>query len=243
MIRRATDFFISLRTALWLLCALVVMLLAGAFIMPVSEEFQSIRSVPLFEWMVERQLSVTWWLWGALGLLAFLAANTLFCSIESLFKKRTVAKWLLIISPQVIHAGFLFILLAHLLSAISGFKGMAVAQEGSLLILPDETVLQIRRIHLTVDPNGYLRDWEVDVGYLAEGKTIREDRILPNSPSFRGGTGVYVKDLRAYPYKAVLLEVSREPGAIWALIGGVFFAAGTVALIALKMKRQGGQSA
>lgn len=29
-----------------------------------------------------------------------------------------------------------------------------------------------------------------------------------------------------YPVKAVLLEVSREPGAAWALIGGILFMLG-----------------
>jgi cytochrome c biogenesis protein ResB len=36
----------------------------------------------------------------------------------------------------------------------------------------------------------------------------------------------------------VLLEVSREPGAVWALVGGILFMTGTIALLVLKMKRE-----
>jgi hypothetical protein len=55
---------------------------------------------------------------------------------------------------------------------------------------------------------------------------------------FHRGVGVYVKDLRAFPHKMVLLEVSREPGAIWALGGSILFMTGTIALLMLKMKRE-----
>ena len=60
---------------------------------------------------------------------------------------------------------------------------------------------------------------------------------MPNKPSIYKGLGVYVKDLRAYPEKMVLLELSREPGAVWALIGGILFMIGTIMLIILKWKR------
>jgi hypothetical protein len=50
------------------------------------------------------------------------------------------------------------------------------------------------------------------------------------------GFNINVKDLQAFPEKAVLLQVSREPGAIWALIGGILFLAGTIILIIFKAK-------
>jgi len=51
------------------------------------------------------------------------------------------------------------------------------------------------------------------------------------------GFNINVKDLQAYP-EAVLLQVSREPGAAWALAGGILFMVGILALIALKMKME-----
>ncbi|HEX8949455.1 MAG TPA: hypothetical protein VF790_10865, partial [Dissulfurispiraceae bacterium] len=198
----------------------------------------TIHALPLLRWLPQQPVSITWWLWGAVGVLVLLTANTLFCSVESVLRKRTVSQWLLIISPQVIHIGFLFILLAHLMSAISGFKGVTAAREGTVLALPGGVSVGIGPISLALDSYGYIHDWTVDIEYVAEGKVVRRDRLMPNAPSFFEGLGIYVKDLRAFPDRAVLLELSREPGAVWALIGGILFAAGTVTLLGLKVKRE-----
>jgi hypothetical protein len=214
------------------------MFLAGAFIMPAEEAFQSIHSMPLLEWMGKQPLKTTWWLWGSVLLLCALAANTLFCSIDSIIKKRKVSQWLLLISPQIIHAGFLFMLLAHLFTSMGGFKSFEVAMEGKRFAMPDNSGLEIRQINISVDPYGYLRDWRVDVAYLQNGKTVGEDMLMPNKPVFRNGIGFYVKDLRAFPYKMILIEVSREPGAVWALLGGILFMLGTLTLLVLRIRQE-----
>lgn len=232
------KFFISLKTTVVLLCLFLIFLFAGALIMPAATEFQSIHSAPLFQWMIVQPLSITWWLWGSICIVTILASQTLFCSIESLARKGRRTQWLLLISPQVIHAGFLFMLLAHLFSSLGGYKGVAVAREGTVLGLPDETLLEVKNILISIDPDGYVRDWAVDIRYLSEERVIMEDRLMPNRPSLRQGLGIYVKDLQAYPEKAVLLEMSREPGAIWALIGGILFTTGTVILLAARMRRE-----
>lgn len=230
-------FFISLKTTVWLLCLVIAALLAGAFIMPGKAEFQTVHSEPLIKWLQAQSPGITWWLWAAIGLLVVLTANTLFCSVESVLKKRKAAQWLLIISPQIIHLGFLFILLAHLFSSTGAFKGHVAVTEGTLLDLGGSS-LRVKQIDIALDQYGYIRDWSVTVDYLANGAIVQEERILPNQPSVREGLGVYVKDLRAYPEKAVLLELSREPGAVWALTGGILFMVGIIMLVLLKMKRE-----
>ncbi|MFO0751996.1 MAG: hypothetical protein U0411_01555 [Thermodesulfovibrionales bacterium] len=240
LLKKILHFFLSLRTAVWLLCLLIVLLFAGAFIMPTAEEFQSLHALPLFAWLQGQPPHITWWLWGSLALLVLLTANTLFCSIDSVLKKRKAGQWLLLLSPQVVHIGFLLILLAHLFSAAGGFKGYVAAREGSLLKMPDSaTTLHVRTISLSLGPGGHLEDWEVEVEYFTGGVVVKKDRLLPNKPSLHRGTGIYAKDLQAYPEKAVLLEVSREPGAAWALAGGIVFMAGTLTLLALKMRNEG----
>ena len=236
--RAVIGFFVSLKTSLWLLCLVIVLLLSGAFIMPGEKAFQSIHSMPLIDWMRQQPVKSTWWLWASMGLLIVLAANTLLCSIDSIAKKRKVTQWMLLISPQIVHIGFLFMLIAHLSSAVGGFKTFAVVAEGTALEMPDNSVLQIKGIAISFDSYGYLYDWAVDVEYRDNGQVLKQERLMPNKPVFHKGVGVYVKDLRAYPNKMVLLEVSREPGAIWALVGGVLFMAGTIALLVLKMKRE-----
>jgi len=239
LLKGLLNIVFSLRTTLWLLGFSLIMLFAGAFIMPVHQEFESLHSTPLFEWIQTQPLKITWWLWILIGILAALTVNTLFCSIESIIKKRKVTQWLLLISPQIIHIGFLFILLAHLLSAIGASQEMAVAQEGSLVrISGDNTVLRVQDINMSFDYYGYLTDWDVSVEYLSDGKVFQRDIIRPNDPSVQMGFNINVKDLRPFPVEAVLLQINREPGALWALIGGILFMAGIVTLILLRIRME-----
>lgn len=236
--RAVIKFFVSLKTSLWLLCVVIVVLLAGALIMPGEKAFLSVHSLPLLDWMRQQPVKSTWWLWASMALLLVLAANTLVCSIDSIVRKRKVTQWMLLLSPQIVHIGFLLMLIAHLSSAAGGFKTFAVAAEGTPLEMPDNSVVQIKKIAMSFDSYGYLSDWSVDVEYWYNGQVMKQDRLMPNKPVFHKGVGVYVKDLRAFPNKMVLLEVSREPGAVWALVGGILFMTGTIALLVFKMKRE-----
>ncbi|MDO9287220.1 MAG: cytochrome c biogenesis protein ResB [Thermodesulfovibrionales bacterium] len=238
LLKKLLDFFLSLRTAIWLMLALVLMLLFGSVIMPGRPEFSSMNSMPLFDWLTENNIGITWWLYGAIGLLSLLTANTLLCSVESLLKKRQHRTWLLIISPQIIHIGFLFILLAHFLSSAGSFKSNAVAYEGSAFLLPNNLTVKVNDINININPSGYISDWTVNIEYFSGSEKIKEDSLSPNSPSFYKGLGIYLKDIQPYPIKAVLLEVSKEPGAVWALVGGILFMLGTITLLILKIKRE-----
>lgn len=243
ILKKILAFFLSLRTAIWVLVALLVFLLLGSFIMPRSAEFQSINDRPLFSWLRESSPGATWWLWGSIALLALLTANTLLCSAESLLRKKQARQWLLIISPQVIHIGFLFILLAHLISSAGSFRGLALAGEGSAFMLPtksDEIALRVRGISFELGPRGYMTDWGADIEYLSGDRVIKEARLAPNRPSFYAGLGIYLKEVRPYPVKACLLEVSREPGGVWAFAGAMLFVMGTATLVILKIRGEGG---
>jgi hypothetical protein len=232
------NFFLSLRTAIWLLMALLCLLFYGSVVMPSNEEFQSLHTVPLFQWMTGNSFGITWWLWAAIGVISLLTANTLLCSAESIVKKRSVRQWIFVISPQVAHIGFLFILLAHLLSGYSSFRGTAVVYENSGLRLPNGNDVVFRKIDVDMDRMGYIKDWSAAVEYFREGRSLRSDRIRPNSPSFQEGLGVYIKDVQLQPYPVAIIEVSREPGAIWALIGGLLFTAGMIMLLLFKIKKE-----
>jgi hypothetical protein len=239
LLKHISAIFFSLRTSLWLLGVMLVLMLVGAFIMPGRQEFQVLHSVPLLDWLQTQPLEVTWWLWGLIGVLAVLTVNTLFCSVESIAKKRKVTQWLLLISPQIIHAGFLCMLLAHLLSAAGASQEMTAAREGSIVKLADdETVLKVENINIRLDYYGYVTDWEVGVSFLSEGKAFLKDIIKPNNPSVHRGFNINVKDLRSYPEEAVLLQINREPGAYWALAGGVLFMVGIMVLIVLRIKME-----
>jgi hypothetical protein len=238
ILKKISDFFISLRTAIWLLIALICLLLYGSIVMPAHEEFLALHTVALFGWMQEMPVNVTWWLWACLAVLSLLTANTIVCSVESVMRKREARQWLLIISPQVMHVGFLFILLAHLLSAYGSVRGVTFAYQGTVLQLPDNLDVRFNAVNANMDASGYITDWSADIEYFRDSRPLATDRILPNSPSFREGIGIYIKTVKALPFPVAMIEVSREPGATWALAGGVLFMAGMVTLLALKINRE-----
>jgi hypothetical protein len=238
MFKNVTVIFFSLKTAIILLFALLCLLLYGSLAMPLNQEFQLLSVVPLLRWMIESPLPLTWWLWASVCILLFLTVNTLFCSFESLIMKRESKNWLLKISPQIIHAGFLFILLAHLMSSYGSFKGTTFVTKGSMLRLPNGLAVLFDSVNAVVDPSGYLRDWSAEVRYFEDGRQITSDVIQPNNPSFEKGLGIYIKTVRLDPYPVALIEVSREPGAVWALVGGILFLIGTVSLLILKVRRE-----
>jgi hypothetical protein len=237
--KKVSAFFFSLRTAIWLFTALLLLLLFGAILMPLKEEYQSMTMLPLFQWMAENPVRITWWLWAAVPVLTLLTANTLFCSIESVVKKRGTRKWLLVISPQVIHIGFLFILLAHLLSSYGSFRGMAYAREGTVIRLPNGLNVLFGEIKANVNPAGYIEDWSAKISFFKGNRQVASSVIRPNEPAFEEGLGIYLKTVRMEPFRAAVIEVSREPGAPWALAGGMLFLAGMVTLLMLKIRMEG----
>ncbi len=232
------TFLISLRTAVWLTVTLICLLLYGSFVMPAHDEFLALHTVALFDWMREMPVSITWWLWASVTILFLLATNTLVCSVESVIRKRGARQWLLIMSPQIMHMGFLFILLAHLLSAYGSARGITYAYNGTVLQLQNNLEVRFNQVNAAVDAAGYVLDWSADIEYFREGRALSADKIRPNSPSFRDGIGIYIKTVKAMPFPVAMIEVSKEPGAPWALAGGVMFIAGMVTLLALKIARE-----
>jgi hypothetical protein len=231
--------FVSLRTTIWLLWILLAVFFAGAVLMPGRQEFRTIHSVPLFDWLIRQPLSTSWWLWVLIGALVLLALNTLFCSIESILKKSKITQWLLLISPQIIHLGFLCIMMAHLLSAAGGSQAYSYAGEGTVLkITENKTFLKIKDISIHTSSRGYITDWSVNVEYFSNGESVLKDRISPNRPSINFGLNINVKDLKMFPHKIILLQINKEPGAVLALTGGILFVAGILILIALRIKTE-----
>ena len=82
-----------------------------------------------------------------------------------------------------------------------------------------------------------MTDWSADVSLYENSKLVKGGTLGPNTPLFYGGTGVYLKSLNFDRGPAALLMVAKDPGAVWALVGGVLFILGAVTLLALKWKR------
>lgn len=226
----------SLRLSLWLIAAELGLLLAGAVQMPAMSQYSALNSMALFEWMRQAPLRASWWLWASVAVMSLMTLNTLICSAESIIRKRQGRQWLLTLSPQLIHIGFLLMLAGHLVSAAGAVHLEGIMAEGSTIKLPSGQYLRLGKVSLAISPQGYPLDWWADLEYYSpRGDLVKRGRAAPNSPSFSEGMGIYIKQAA---YGKARMEVHREPGAPWALLGGALFTLGTIALAALKIQRE-----
>ncbi|OGU13531.1 MAG: hypothetical protein A2076_16535 [Geobacteraceae bacterium GWC2_53_11] len=227
---------ISLELCLGLLALVCLSMAVGSFSLS-GEYAAAINSMPLMAWLREVPFSISWWLWIAVVLLALLALNTLCCSSETLWSRWRTCNIASLLAPQLIHAGFLLIVLAHLGSALWSSHYSVEVGEMTLAALPDGSRFGIASISVATTPEG------MPVGFsseLAPDPNRPEVRVTisPNHPWFSHGFGVYLKQAEAYPYKRALLEIHREAGAGMALAGALLFAIGNVQLVAIRSKRQ-----
>ena len=186
-------------------------------------------------WLVEVPAAASWWLWLTIVLLALLVLNTILCSTDTLRQRWGRAGIVPLLAPQLIHAGFLLMVLAHLMSAYGGFMQQIEMGEGMAAQLPNGRQFGVAAIGAVMSPMG------MPVGYTSELVTDLRNpaervTISPNHPWFSGGYGVYIKHAEAYPYKRALLEIHREPGAGMALAGALVFTVGNVLLLWLRSR-------
>ncbi len=223
----------SLTFGLWLLCGVMLFLAAGSFL---QGEGSSINEVALLDWLREVPLRESWWLWISIGIIALLALNTLLCSIESLRTKWLKGSFLVRIAPQLLHLGFLFIMLAHLQSAYGGFKQVMQVEKGSAITFPDGSNVVFTDFAVTYSKMGMPTAYSATLNYRATGAfqspAMLTAVISPNHPFFYQGHGIYIKDIAPPPMKAALVEVHKEPGAAMALAGGIIFTIANLILLA-----------
>jgi len=235
------SFFLSLKTAVWTLFALVVLFFIGSYMMPMHREiFGPMNEDLLYHWaenIATRNLWQTWWLFAALAGLVLLTINTIACSLQAIQGKWSRADFLLRISPQIIHLGFLFILLAHLLGAGWGYRLSGTLPEGGSAALPEDRAIFVRNISASVDGNGYLTDWSAAIYVLENGARVKAGILGPNQPLFYKGVGFYLKSLSDEGRPVVHLMVNKDPGAVWALLGSILFMLGSSTLLVLKWKK------
>jgi cytochrome c biogenesis protein ResB len=235
------TFFLSLKTTVWLLLALIVLFFAGSYMMPAHRGvFAPMNDALLFDWMRDTALPnlwQTWWFFACLALLVLLTINTIVCSIHAVKGRWSRSGFLLRIAPQIIHAGFLCILLAHLLGAGMGYRLSGTLPEGATARLPEDRVLHLQAVRVYPDASGYPRDWGADIALYEKGARVAAGSLGPNRPLFYRGTGIYLKSFDFERGPQALLMVNRDPGAVWALSGGVLFIIGSVILLTLKWKQ------
>jgi len=230
--KRLYNFLTSLDLGIWLVAGVILFLGIGSF---VAREGSAINDVPLFIWLTRAPVAETWWLWVTVAILALLALNTVLCSIESLRAKWQRGSFLARIAPQVMHLGFLLIVLAHLVSAYGGFKEGGPLPEGGSFFFPDGSRVEIIRLDARIGPMGMPLAFSATLRHMSPSGE-RHAVFSPNHPYFYQGFGVYLKQVELFPAKMALVEIHREPGAGLALAGALFF---TVANLMILWLRRG----
>jgi cytochrome c biogenesis protein ResB len=234
------NFFLSLKTAVWLLTGLICVFFLGSYLMPAYKDVHgAMNDRLLFEWVEQVAVDHPWvtgWFFLALAALILLTINTIVCSIQAVRGKWSREDFLLRIAPQIVHAAFLVILLAHLLGAGWGYRISGMLPEGASARLPENRVLLLREVRAESDARGYVRDWSASVILYENGQRVADGVLGPNAPLFYRGMGVYLKSFDLQRSPAAFLLVTRDPGAVWALAGSVLFMIGTVTILFLKWK-------
>jgi hypothetical protein len=234
MLKKIWRFCISIELCLVLLALVCLFMGAGSFLLK-GDYAAAINAVPLLVWLREVPVGASWWLWLAMILLALLVQNTILCSSDTLWSRWGRAGLMSLLAPQLIHAGFLLMVLAHLQSAYGGYMEQVVVTEGMVARLPDGTQFGVAGIGVTMSPMG------MPVGFSSELVTNLHNpaervTISPNYPWFSGGYGVYIKQAEGGPSRRALLEIHREPGAGLALAGALIFTAGNILLVWLRSR-------
>lgn len=234
------NFFLSLKTAVWTLLILVCVFFLGSYMMPAHRDvFSPMNDDILIRWIGEIAAANIWqtsWFFISVAGLVILAANTIACSIHAIRGKWSRSDFLVRISPQIVHISFLLILFAHLLSAIAGYKTSGIMPEGSFARLPEGRGLYLQKIDVQTT-GGYMQDWSATVSVFEDSRSVKNGTLGPNQPLFYEGTGIYLKTLNFDRGPAAVLLIARDPGAVWALAGGILFILGTVPLLVLKWKK------
>ena len=223
----------SLSLGLWLLGGVMLLLAAGSFL---QGKGSMINEVALLDWLRAVPLQESWWLWASLLLLALLALNTVLCSIESLRAKWQRGSFLVRIAPQLMHLGFLCIMVAHLQSASGGFKQAGQVQEGTVINLADGSAVVFTGFAAAYSRMGMPTAYSATLEHM-DGSSRKSVQISPNHPFLHKGYGIYLKDVAPPPTKAALVEVHREPGAAMALAGGTVFTIANLILLARRRER------
>jgi len=235
------NFFVSIKTTVWTLFVLICLFFVGSYMMPSHREiFSTMNDDILLGWVARSSIHTLWYtawfFFAAVGLL-LLTINTLVCSIQAVWEKWSRPNILLRISPQIIHTGFLFILFAHLLGAVAGYRISGALPEGAAARLPEGQVLYLRSVHAVTDVRGFPTEWSADVMLFANNEQVAQGTLGPNQPLLYKGMGIYMKSFEFEPRPYAVLLIAKDPGAKWALVGGMLFILGSVTLLALKWKK------
>lgn len=223
--KRILDILLSVKTAFALFWLFVIIAFVGSVELPTHLSFYSgIDEEPLFKWLRENQVIVrTWWIYGLILALALIALNTIFCTVEALLKRVRGRNLIRKLMPQLMHIGVLFVMLGHLITASSSYRTEVDIKKGDFLSLPDGTKVQVLSVKEVLDEEGFPIDWVVTL------KTPSGE--LESGPLRPVKVGPFTILAQAAEEDTAVVRVVKDPGAIWALLGGVLLCGATLVFV------------
>lgn len=234
MLKKIYTLCASLNVGFWLLGGVMLFMAIGSFL---TGEQSGINDMPLLAWLRGAPLPLSWWLWIVVTLLALLVINTLVCSTDTLVSRFGKGKLVHLFAPQLMHAGFLLVVLAHLLSAAGGSKEGGQVAPGMTVNLPDGGLLRFNEITGQTGPMGMATDYRATVTHTTP-RGSQTAVISPNHPYFFAGYGLYLKHAELGPSPFGIVELHREPGSGAALAGGILFTVGNLLLLLIRRGRE-----
>jgi cytochrome c biogenesis factor len=220
------KFFLSTKTYLWLTGISIGSFLIGSFYIPNNLAiFSGINDMPLFSWLSQNNndLDKFIWIYLLIGLMLLLWICTLICSLDAIIKRTTRKQLVRILSPQILHAAILFVLIGYVVSASTGYK----------LDIPmnmDDTQ-EVKGFDLKVDDMEFFTNpgesstrWRV---HLRINNELHKLEV--GQPSFYNSVGFFAKSAQKKK-KSAIIGLIYDPGVIWEMIGAVTFIIGAAGI-------------
>lgn len=229
ILKMINNFFLSLKIMSGFFLVFILLACAGSLFLTQNLAFFSgIDETPLFRWLSEnKNLKLIWWIYALIILLGVIATGTIFCTIEGLLRRVNRKLLLLKLSPQIMHIGALLMLFGHLLTAAVGFKADILLKTGEVKTVLENKAVRLEGVSVQTDKNGYPTDWEAILRWKENGSESVAHKISPTHPLYFGQYGIYSQAVSAEE-KTALIRVCKDPGAIWALAGGLLLVAGGI---------------
>lgn len=234
--KRLMDFLLSIKTAFGLFLVCIVLCIIGSLVLPANLAFFSgIDDTPLFRWLSESgNRTLTWWIYALVAAMSLLALSTVACTIDELLSRALKLDPARRLPTQVMHLGVLLVMLGHLLTASIGTREDVSIVKGAEAASSGGVKVALVDVRAKTDQNGYDTDWEADVLMDGVAGTLR-----PARPLGAHGVGFYLKAVTtAGGTPSALIRVSRDPGAPWALVGGVLVSLGGLGFVLTRRRRE-----
>lgn len=231
--RSILNVLLSIKTAFGLFLICILLCVIGSLVLPWNLAFFSgIDDTPLFEWLDEAGgIKITWWIYSLVAAMALLALSTVACTLEALMSRGLRLNPALRLPTQVMHLGVLLVMAGHLLTAWTGAREDIAINKDTAATIKGGMTLSLKDVRAKTDESGYDTDWEADLEIIGAGSETATGTLRPARPIRVAGVGFYLKSIDTGDAPSALIRVSRDPGAPWALAGGILVSLGGVGFV------------